>query len=326
MADGDDSTAGPTRLERWSSRIASLAGLVWFVGTAVRCSVRDGSPMTAPIFYALPVPVLVCAGLWYLRRVRRGENRRRALILVIAIGTQAIVWGYEAFAWQAGAPENASRLLFWNVCRGNLGYAAIAREIAAGDADIVALVEATQQGQDPDFWDTAVPDYYAYCLGGGMTVLARRSSHAGEVRTIKKGQFPRAFRYRIVELSGANQGRRLRLMIVDVKSDPLTFRRPAFDRIAQIASEFETPDIPLLVVGDFNTPLDSVHVDLLRRELRNAFESSGDGYRETWPVVLPVLSLDQVWGTSGVHWHRCWRESSVRSDHRRVLADFSVDD
>jgi len=100
------------------------------------------------------------------------------------------------------------------------------------------------------------------------------------------------------------------------------FRRAVFETLDSIAAR--NSDLPLLVVGDFNTPLDSVHVDLLRSDLTNAFESSGTGYRETWPVILPVLSLDQIWGNSGIRWHRSWCESSLRSDHRRVVAEFSI--
>jgi endonuclease/exonuclease/phosphatase (EEP) superfamily protein YafD len=233
---------------------------------------------------------------------------------------QAIAWACNVFGWNTGREAESTRLLFWNVCRGNLGYDAIAREIAAVDPGIVALVEATRQGQDSGFWNTALPGYSATCLGAGMTLLVRNGTQPVEVEIIEKGQVPGECRYRVLVLDTGEQ--RLRLLIADIKSSPLMFRRPAFARLASIAAR--SADLPSLVVGDFNTPLDSVHVDLLRDDLANAFESSGTGYRETWPVILPVLSLDQIWGNSGVTWHRCWCESSLRSDHRRVVAEFSI--
>jgi len=305
---------------RWKDCVAWVAGVIWLVGSAVRWSIRDASPVTGPVFYALPVPLLLVAGWWCIRRVRRSGRRRVTLVAAAVMAIQAIAWGFSVFGWNAGHEDESTRLLFWNVCRGNLGYDAIAREINAVDPDIVALGEATRQGQDSRFWKTALPGYSATCLGAGMTLLVRNRAEPVEVEIIEKGHVPGECRYRVVTLGRGKQ--RLGLLIADIKSSPLMFRRSAFERLDSIAAR--NSDLPLLVVGDFNTPLDSVHVDLLRADLTNAFESSGTGYRETWPVILPVLSLDQIWGNSGIRWHRCWRESSLRSDHRRVVAEFSI--
>ena len=109
---------------------------------------------------------------------------------------------------------------------------------------------------------------------------------------------------------------------MDVKSDPLMFRKPAFDRLAKLAGELS--DQPLIVAADFNTPINSVWVDLLRSRLTNSFEAAGEGYRETWPTFFPVLCLDQVWANDRVLWRRSRHGWSLRSDHRSVTAEFSV--
>ncbi len=83
-------------------------------------------------------------------------------------------------------------------------------------------------------------------------------------------------------------------------------------------------NMPFILAGDFNTPPDSVFMDLLRETGSNAFEQSGEGFRETWPVFAPLLTLDQIWGNRQIKWHRCRQLWSLRSDHRPVVAEFEI--
>jgi len=72
-------------------------------------------------------------------------------------------------------------------------------------------------------------------------------------------------------------------------------------------------------MGDFNTPVDSVFVAPLAERLTNAFQARGNGYYVTWPVPLPVLSLDQVWASREVELRDCELGWTWRSDHRPVV-------
>lgn len=308
------------RRRRLKTAFVIAAALAWLIGSAVRLSVRDAFPLSAPIFYALPVPILVIAGSIAARSLWRLGRRRATFVFSLLIAVQFGHWINDALRLQTDFRKDSTRFLFWNVCRGNLGYSAIMQQIAAESPDIVALAEATQDGQKAEFWESQLPGYSATCLGGGMVLLTSDKSAPIAVEEIDKGQVPEQLRYRIVSLRLGDQP--LTVLIADVKSAPLNFRRPAFERIAELTDSLDGP--PLIVAGDFNTPVDSVHVDLMRRRLTNAFEVSGVGYRETWPVVFPVLSLDQIWGDHRIHWHRCMVESSLRSDHRMLIGEFTV--
>jgi endonuclease/exonuclease/phosphatase (EEP) superfamily protein YafD len=78
----------------------------------------------------------------------------------------------------------------------------------------------------------------------------------------------------------------------------------------------------LIVLGDFNTPADSAFFRPLRAFATNAFEVAGSGCAATWPMPLPVLSLDQMWTTGRLRAVRCEHMLSWRSDHRAVRAEF----
>lgn len=292
-----------------------LSGVLWLSGTVLWLTVRDRNPALAPFFYGLPLPVLVLCGFWGVAFLKR-EWRRARLAWLIAVLIQTVCWLNSTVLFRAEAvPEESATLLFWNVCRGYGGYEQIGAEIRAVDADVVALVEATEAGQDEELWRRICPGYDVTRLGSGMILLSR-----GERLQWEFGSVPGECRYQILDLNV--KGQAVRLIVIDVKSDPRFSKKPAFDRLEELITRGS--DRPLIVAGDFNTPLESIYVARMRRRMQNAFETRGSGFRDTWPVVLPVLSLDQVWGNELVLWHRCEHGWSVRSDHRPVLVTFST--
>ena len=293
-----DEPEHPTgRFTRWKLLIGRAvvfaAAVLWVVGTLLWMTVQDAVPILSGIYYALPMPVLIVTGLIVsvvcLRKL--GDCRAIAACLLL-LEMQVVIWSGQVFRSSVDVvPEDVHRFVFWNVCRGNFGYDATARELAASDADVIALVEATEQAEYPEFWTSKIPGYSAKRLGSGMMILCR-----GEILNVQPGNVtvpaePEAVcRYRIISLRV--DGVALRVMLMDVKSHPFMFRKPAFVRLAKLAEELS--DQPLIVAADFNTPVNSVWIDLLRSRLTNSFEEAGEGYRETWPTFLPVLCLDQV--------------------------------
>ena len=316
-----------SRFSRWRtfvvrSAVASTI-VVWGAGTLLWGTVQDAVPFLSGVYYALPMPVLIVAGaIVSAACLRRMKDFRVTAACLLLLEIQIIVWSGQVFRSSVDVPTaDAHRFVFWNVCRGNFGYDATAREIAESDADIIAFVEATEQAEYPDFWTSRIPGYSAKRLGSGMMILCR-----GEILDVQPGnvtvpeESEAVCRYRIISLQV--DGVAMRLLLMDVKSDPLMFRKPAFDRLAKLADEFS--DQPLIVAADFNTPINSVCVDQLRSRLTNSFEAAGEGYRETWPTLLPVLCLDQVWGNDRVLWQRSRHGWSLRSDHRSVTTEFSI--
>jgi endonuclease/exonuclease/phosphatase (EEP) superfamily protein YafD len=292
-----------------------LAAGFWLVGTILWFTVRDRFPLLAALSYGLPVPLLVVFGFWAVAFVQ-GERRKLRLVWLIVVLLQTGCWLSSSFVFRAeDVPEEAVTLLFWNVCRGYGDFEKVGAEINARDADVVALVEATNAGQNEELWRRVCPDYQVTRLGSGMVLLLR-----GEQLNWKFGAVPKECRYQILDLKIKSQ--LVTLIVIDVRSDPRFSREPAFDRIEELVTQYS--DRPLIIAGDFNTPLESIYLARLRQRMQNAFEARGSGLRDTWPVLLPVLSLDQVWANDRVDWHRCEHGWSLSSDHRPVLATFST--
>jgi endonuclease/exonuclease/phosphatase family metal-dependent hydrolase len=117
------------------------------------------------------------------------------------------------------------------------------------------------------------------------------------------------------------QGREVFVLMADFDAIVSLSRKPAFDRLLQILDEIG--DVPLVVMGDFNTPSDSIYFLPLRARLRDVFETAGDGYSQTWPMPLPVLDLDHIWVSHHFEIVRAEHFTSFQSDHRGVTADLN---
>jgi endonuclease/exonuclease/phosphatase (EEP) superfamily protein YafD len=113
--------------------------------------------------------------------------------------------------------------------------------------------------------------------------------------------------------------RALTLLLVDFEIRLRENRSRAFAQLDELIAAHR--DEPLIVMGDFNTPRESVHFDSWRREMREPFATAGHGFAETWPIPLPVLALDQMW--LGGRWRavHCELGWSLQSDHRAIITD-----
>lgn len=253
----------------------------------IRVSVRDALPVASTIFYATPPIVLALAfGLGAVLRT----GRWRGAAAVAAFG--CAVWhGATAYA-RAPQRSGEREIVLWNACRGKFGW-----DVPRGD--IVCLVEAKGA---PD-----VPGMSRRDLGGGMVVFAREEIRSARRLDIDGG------RAGVVEVGD------LTVVVVDIFPNPLRSRAAAF---ASLERELSGLRGRVVVLGDFNTPRDSVHFDAWRSRYVNAWEAAGAGFEGTWPAPLPVLPIDQVWTNAAVAW--CHVGSAWPPDHRPVVVSLAA--
>lgn len=114
---------------------------------------------------------------------------------------------------------------------------------------------------------------------------------------------------------------RLTIVLVDLFPHPLKSRRPAFDARERLLAPLAGK--PVLILGDFNTPRDSVHFQSWRASRTHAFEATGQGIGSTWPAPVPVICIDHVWG-SGLRFVRCDLENGP-ADHRGLRVRFRIE-
>jgi len=285
------------------------------VSVAIRLTVRDRVPGLAAVFYATPPALDVLGALFACVVLRRGGRRRASAFAgaLAAASLGLLAFGQLRFA--EPRPPGAIHGVHWNVAHGYWGWPRIAETLATLDPDVAWLSESDDDASMDDALRAALPGRLILHEKSGLTVIVR--GEATCVERVHVGGAGRLAQSRIVV-----GGRAFDSIHVDAPSNPLADRARIFDAVLK----YVEPRLgaPLVVVGDFNTPRDSTVFDAWRGPLAHAFETAGRGFDATWPVPLPVLSIDHVWAGGGLA-VRTWELRWTRlSDHRPVEFTFDV--
>jgi endonuclease/exonuclease/phosphatase family metal-dependent hydrolase len=246
--------------------------------------------------------------IWlFSKRIRAAK-----LYFIFALGCLS-VWSYESFSLNshAATPSNV-KLFFWNAAH-NKRAGEITNYIHQFNADLIGIVEAgTQTKKARSLWKNAFPGYNVELLAGEMAFITR-----GEILSKESGSLGRRGRFNLLKV--ALNGEQFHVLLVDVDGDPFRSRAPAFEPLAKMIRSYSQDN--LIVMGDFNTPLDSILFESFRQDLTHAFESGGVGFAETWPIPLPVLALDHIWVSKKINVVNCNLNWSWLSDHRSVVTN-----
>lgn len=294
---------------------ASLS-LLCILAALTRLTVQDRWPGPSLLYYAMPPVVLavllvIAGGLWLWTKYRR-----LGLANLVA-GLACAIWWYQACYIHSSTTEGPShlRVVFWNVAHGFFGWNAIDWQIANADADVIGLCEANRRGRDDPDWQRLYPDYEVSAGPSGLVLLTRGKILDEDYDYLGRRGWCKHLR---IEL----QGRQLDIVLIDLKARPLYSRQDHFRKLNAVLDTL--PERPALLMGDFNTPPDSVFFESIRRHYQNAFESSGSGHHATWPIPLPVLALDQIWASAAIEVHHCRLGWTWCSDHRPVIAELEI--
>ncbi|MEQ1858761.1 MAG: endonuclease/exonuclease/phosphatase family protein [Chthoniobacteraceae bacterium] len=298
---------------RWIGRqFFPLLLIVWLNGIVLRVTLRDSVDLLAPLYYITPWPVLAFLTLPIVWRFRRQPQMVFASIAITHVFLA--MWIMEH--WRTGQPSHEAadlRVVQWNVARPVHRFPSIASRLRGYDADLIAIAEVLpRNGRGRERWSETFAGYAAEFAGGNLLCLVRGEVTARESGSLGPGSYFARYDVRI-------KGRDLRVLQVDISGVPMQSRRAPLARLTQLADSLR--DRPLIVLGDFNTPRDSAHFAELRKNFVNTFETAGIGSGETWPMPLPVLSLDQMWCGKGLTPVRCHHEITFRSDHRVLVSD-----
>lgn len=294
-------------------RACRAGWLLLATGLLLQFGLKDRLPGPALLFYALPKPCLltlaVCLALW------PGPTRRHRLgALAVAVGL-GLAWLSPALR-NPGTPAATPRaddlrLLVWNIARPSGPHAGLIELVRARQPHVVAVIEPGRLQPDGlRAYEQALPGYRADWMPRGLLWLSRVPSRYRE-----RGKLEGIGAYARFEVNGPWPT--FPVVVADVFAHLLHSRRGQLQEV--LAQAQDRSDA--LLVGDLNTPLESVFLESWRDRYHNVFDTAGTGLPETWPLGLPLLSLDQIW--AGPDWQviaveKLWR--SRESDHAALWA------
>ncbi len=332
----DSSSPRRSRLDRWYGWFGVLRRLtsimIWglvAIGLVLRFTVRDRFHPWALFFYVTPIPSLP---IWMLlagtigspgRTWRRNTETTRATTwlspqrLNLIAGLFFTVWTLSSEYLHRAQPPSPQdlRLVFWNVARVQAGVDRLATQLRTFQAPVIGLVEADRKYHvNIDEWQREFPEYEVRPTDFGGLIAVKGKVISQQLHYLTAQSFCEQFDLEIDETH-------FTVLLVDIASDLLRSRRRPLLALAKLADELA--DRPVVIMGDFNTPDDSVWMTALQRHHRRAFRERGTGYAATWPMPLPVLTLDQVWVNERVSTSSCEPDWNFLSDHRAVISHVS---
>jgi len=285
-----------------------LLGMAWLIGTVA----RDRWMITSFLFY-LPAAVVVAAGALWLILFRHHRWATGWKLLTAALTLTALTKSLAVdFAWTENVrtPRNALRVVHWNVGHAHYGLSPIRYVLDREQADIALLSEFPDRIDHRLLLDSVFPGGYSHRVNG-LVLMSRLPFFPEEPLPLPEGF---AWCARFLTDFGV-----MDVLSVDFVSNPLLSRSA---RIRTIADWVASRDrrIPLLVLGDFNTPRDSVCFEALRKYVGHGYEMRGRGWPYTWPLPVPVYSIDHAW-LRRTKLYRYEIRDHWSSDHRRQVMD-----
>jgi endonuclease/exonuclease/phosphatase (EEP) superfamily protein YafD len=293
----------------WSASVGLVLAIL------IRLTVRDGWSSTRAFFYATPWPVLAALAaalaIWW----QRHQQRRLAVVHIVLVVVGFGAWLVLSWRWQTppAAPPDL-RVVLWNVSRPSSNLPPMARWLREQNADVIALAEGHARGStNIARWQQELPGYTVLELPAEMTFMIR-----GKILREEPHPVWTDLNYSLLRTEV--RGHPLTFLQIDINASIRRSRQQALQDLMKLVHSCRGDN--LIVLGDFNTPRESVLVDPIRAELSSAFETAGRGCAETWPVPVPVLCLDQIWSSAALQPVFCRASYSLRTDHRALVADF----
>ena len=288
------------------------------LGTIVRWTTRDSSMLSGVIFYATPpaMMVLLLLGIVTVLERRFVSTRRLATVLLVgAAGWTAQSQWISSPSSSTVTTEACPKVMFWNICEGKFGMDKVIATIQHHNPDIIALAEADQlKLRDADFFQQQFAGYQRLDFPRRLMLLSRIPILSHRRLAWVQGCVVEA-----TELE--TEFGTMTLVMSDIASTLFSHRKPQVDALTQAVNRISGP---VMIVGDLNTPVESSLFETLRKSHVNAFESHGHGLHTTWPMPLPVMAIDHMWGNYGIEFYQAQILWTAASDHRPLVAEFTL--
>ncbi|WP_079063169.1 endonuclease/exonuclease/phosphatase family protein [Streptacidiphilus griseoplanus] len=297
---------------------AEIPNRLWNLGSLVE---------TFLPWFGLFVPVLLALAL-----------RRRSASAVAALLLPAVVW-LDLFGGLLGDrshPGGDLTVAEHNVGAGNHDPAGTARDLAASGADVLALVELTEQARGT--YEKALVKAYPYHTVQGTVGLWSRlplsdtrpvdiGMDYGPLAATKPAAVKLAYNRALRTTVTTDRGP-LTVYVAHLGSARVNpragFWTVSRDRNAQALGAALAADHSerVVLLGDLNGTTDDRAFAGITSQLRSAQETAGDGFGFSWPAGFPMVRIDQIL-VRGVETDSSWVLPATGSDHLPVAARLS---
>ncbi|MYX15201.1 endonuclease/exonuclease/phosphatase family protein [Streptomyces sp. SID8374] len=303
----------PIPTKKSAGRRLALAALLSAALMALHARLPDTALNLGSLFQTLlPWTGLAVPVLLALAAVRRSR------LAAVAVLAPALVWAslLGPTLIDKRSTGHGLTVLSHNVDEANPDPAGTARALAGAKADVLALVELSQESA-PVYERELAAAYPHHTVLGGVGLWSRyRLSAVAEVEIMP---WTRAMRATAATPEGPVAVYAAHLASVRVSAAGFTTgRRNEAARALAAAVRAETAP-RVVVLGDFNGTYQDRALAPVTSQLRSAQREAGSGFGFTYPARFPVVRIDDVL-VKGLTPLASWTLPATGSDHRPVAA------
>jgi endonuclease/exonuclease/phosphatase family metal-dependent hydrolase len=309
---------------------AIIAWMSLLFGIVAWIAVRFGdawAPATFLMFGPRWVLPIAPACALFLTVIFRRRSIPVALVALILAGGPAM--GFVFPIPGAESDPAAMRVLTCNLHNARIDGAAIAKFTQDANADVAAFQESYSDRQFASF---STPKWHAHRAAGLVLISRypiRRAEVLGTDSMSERGlvatyelETPRGL-LTVFNLHFATPRDALANVVSgqpggwkEIEENSAT-RRAQSENVAAAAGKIRGA---VLILGDFNTPTESVVFKKAWSNFEDAFATAGWGWGYTFRIKRTAVRIDHILMRNGQAIH-CWVGPDIGSPHRPVLAD-----
>ncbi len=280
--------------------------------------IKDTFYISGIFFYAFPLPLIILGflilGFTYIKK------RKYALVIfftIIVLSLFAYKHYYKSYE-SAEILEPTKSILYWNVAKHKSNNWPILADVLKNRSiDIIILLEAKELSQKQSAnLKTTLPNYQTLYLRGNMFIAVKGQIEHVEYIGENTMNLKNDFRINLVEYKINTT--KFRLAAIDIFARPEVRRKSAMNNIIEYSIKNKVD----LIIGDFNTPYESVYFDRYKNDY-NSFRDYQKGFTFTWPSILPLLEIDQVWLQKKHQPIQMKKYFYDNSDHAMLIVSFT---
>ncbi|MGS2617675.1 endonuclease/exonuclease/phosphatase family protein [Micromonospora sp. LZ34] len=323
------SRPGPWKRGRLLAALALLLGLLMLLHAKIPNRIGNLGSLVETFlpWFGLFIPVLLIGALW-----RRSASAVAALLLPVVVWLNL----FGGLLDDKSHPGSDLTVASHNVGAGNPDPAGTARGLAASGADVLALVELTEQARGT--YENELAKAYPYHTVQGTVGLWSKlplsdtqpvdiKMDYGPLADTKPVDIKMAYTRALRTTVTTDQGP-LAVYVAHLGSARVNPRAGFWtthrDRNAQalgkaIAAE---QNERVVLLGDLNGTMDDRAFASITSQLNSAQDAAGNGFGFTWPAKFPAVRIDQIL-VRGVEPESSWVLPATGSDHLPVAARIS---
>ena len=278
----------------------------------VNVTLKDTFYWSSLFFYAFPKPVIVALAL--ILGISHKKKTAKYVLISIAI-IYGIMWcltSYRINENESIKDNETSSIVFWNARKQNDFIDAFEELDSIPELLVIVEYDRTEKHSINQI-KQAYPNYHFTKVINKVGIMSKNEM----VKQVAIHRHPDQNSF-MFEFEVILKNEKYYLYVLDITADLTKFRKAPLDYFySRIKRRPKT-----LLMGDFNTPYESVHFKNYKKEYNHSFTIKGNGFRETWFWNIPLLSLDHIWTSKDLKVISSQSIRSWKSDH--VMLKISI--